>query len=105
MGKNKIQKQLKIFIKRVREAYEPEEIILFGSYARGEATEYSDVDILVVARSFKNIDPFKRHIRLHKLGNDLNPDFNAFGFTPIELKKSSYLTTLRDALQTGVVIA
>ncbi len=28
--------------------YEPERIILFGSHARGEADEYSDLDIVVI---------------------------------------------------------
>ena len=28
--------------------YEPEQIILFGSVARGEADEYSDIDLIVI---------------------------------------------------------
>jgi len=33
---------------KIAERFRPERIILFGSYARGEATENSDVDLLVV---------------------------------------------------------
>ena len=29
-------------------AYEPEKIILFGSMARGDADEYSDIDLIVI---------------------------------------------------------
>ena len=105
MDAKKIQKQLKIFVKRVKDVYEPENIILFGSYARGEATEYSDIDILVIAKKFKGTNSYKRFSELYDLGKDLDPDFNAFGFTPSELKKYSYLTTLKDALQTGIVIS
>ena len=105
MDVKKIQKQLRVFVRRVKNVYKPEKIILFGSYARGEATEYSDVDILVIAKKFKGINPYERFSKLYDLGRDLDPDFNTFGFTPSELKKSSYLTTLRDALQTGVVIS
>ena len=36
---------------RIAEHLNPEKIILFGSYARGDATEQSDVDIMVVART------------------------------------------------------
>lgn len=36
------------FCDRVAEAYNPHKIILFGSYARGDGTENSDVDILVI---------------------------------------------------------
>ncbi|MDO8610782.1 MAG: nucleotidyltransferase domain-containing protein [bacterium] len=105
MDKKKISKQLNIFTKRVQNKYKPEKIILFGSYAQGKATKYSDVDILVISQSFKDIDPFKRHLALHKLTQDLNPDINAIGYTLEETKKLSYLTTLRDALQTGIQIA
>ena len=41
---------LDAFIKKVKERYgeKVERIILFGSYARGEAGEESDIDVLVV---------------------------------------------------------
>ncbi len=35
-------------VQRIREVLQPEKIILFGSHARGEAGEYSDIDLLVV---------------------------------------------------------
>lgn len=35
-------------VKRVVVAEHPEQVILFGSYARGEQTEDSDLDLLVV---------------------------------------------------------
>ncbi len=37
----------------VREA-QPEQVILFGSYARGEATADSDLDLLVVERELRH---------------------------------------------------
>jgi predicted nucleotidyltransferase len=36
------------FVQRLVKAYEPEQVILFGSYATGTATQDSDVDLLVV---------------------------------------------------------
>ena len=33
---------------------EPEKIILFGSYARGDATEKSDIDLLVLKKNLEN---------------------------------------------------
>ena len=32
-------------------AYEPEKVILFGSYARGDADEFSDIDLIVIKDS------------------------------------------------------
>ena len=37
-------------VKRLAAAFDPEKIILFGSRARGDATERSDYDLLVVCR-------------------------------------------------------
>lgn len=47
---NKKEEALKQFVNRVNEKYENsvEEIILYGSYARGDAGEDSDIDILVI---------------------------------------------------------
>ncbi|OGK10510.1 hypothetical protein A2767_04575 [Candidatus Roizmanbacteria bacterium RIFCSPHIGHO2_01_FULL_35_10] len=104
MDAKKIREQLKIFIKRIKKEYRPEKVILFGSFAKGQSTAYSDVDILVIANKFKDIDTYKRFSQLYDLGKDLDVDINAFGFTSEETKKLYYLTTLRDALQTGKVI-
>ncbi len=35
-------------VERIRDGYEPEKIILFGSLARGETHEWSDIDLIVV---------------------------------------------------------
>jgi len=41
-------RDIQAFAKRVAAEFHPQRIILFGSYARGEATADSDVDMLVV---------------------------------------------------------
>ena len=43
--------QLNAITERIVQRYEPEKIILFGSYAHGNAREDSDVDLLVVAET------------------------------------------------------
>ncbi len=45
------QSQLKTIAQRLREKYGAQRIILFGSAARGEATEHSDIDLLVIAKT------------------------------------------------------
>ncbi|MGQ9632099.1 MAG: nucleotidyltransferase family protein [bacterium] len=44
---------------RLRKEYHAEKVILYGSHARGEGTEDSDIDILVIALT--NERSFKRH--------------------------------------------
>lgn len=39
---------------RLLQNYDPEQIILFGSRARGEADEYSDYDVIVIKRTSRS---------------------------------------------------
>ena len=59
--------RIKVISERLKREYNAERVILFGSYARGEATEDSDVDILVIAptteKFFKRMATAKRLIR------------------------------------------
>lgn len=43
-----MQKQIQTFGRRLAEEFQPERIVLFGSYAHGRARADSDVDLLVV---------------------------------------------------------
>jgi predicted nucleotidyltransferase len=47
---HQIAEGLEPFIRAVVERIQPEKIILFGSYAYGQPTEHSDVDLLVIRR-------------------------------------------------------
>ncbi len=46
-----IQKEVGEIVKQIIEKYKPERIILFGSAARGEFSNDSDLDILIVKRN------------------------------------------------------
>jgi uncharacterized protein len=39
-------------IQQISDRFQPEKIILFGSYARGEAHPHSDLDLLIVVETF-----------------------------------------------------
>lgn len=43
-----LSEDLNWLVARIRDGYEPEKIILFGSLARGETHEWSDIDLIVV---------------------------------------------------------
>jgi predicted nucleotidyltransferase len=43
-----VRKQIRRMVRRIVAQFDPDKIILFGSYARGEAGPDSDVDLLVV---------------------------------------------------------
>ena len=50
-------------VRRLVEAARPQKIILFGSYARGDAREQSDLDFLVIQQKVKSRR--KEMVRLH----------------------------------------
>ena len=52
------QRKITSFARQVAKQFNPERIILFGSYAYGKPTEDSDVDILVIM-PFKGRNPEK----------------------------------------------
>jgi len=42
------QRTIRAMARKIGREFHPRQVVLFGSYARGEATEDSDVDLLVV---------------------------------------------------------
>ncbi|MDQ3003792.1 MAG: nucleotidyltransferase domain-containing protein [Anaerolineales bacterium] len=52
------RRTISVFARQIAKQFNPEKIILFGSYAYGEPTEDSDVDILIIL-PFKGRNPEK----------------------------------------------
>ncbi|MBI5620939.1 nucleotidyltransferase domain-containing protein [Candidatus Gottesmanbacteria bacterium] len=102
MDQKQIQHALNIFTDRVKNRFAAEQVFLFGSYARGNATEYSDVDLVVIARQFSDIPEDRRFDLLYDLTTGLTPDFHVYGFTPQEFDNTSPLTTLSDIKREGI---
>lgn len=45
---DKAQQIIQRMVKKIARKFDPDKIILFGSYARGEVTRDSDIDLLVI---------------------------------------------------------
>jgi predicted nucleotidyltransferase len=62
-------------------------IIAFGSKARGESTEKSDIDLLVLHEGCKIKDPIKRRSQMYSLlWNTLRKDFEDLAVLDMKLK-------------------
>lgn len=105
MDIHSIQTPLTQFRTRVSQHIHIDELILFGSYARGEATVDSDVDVIVVSKEFEGVDEDDRLQMLYEVSRDLSPDFQPWGFTPAELAAKSRLNLVGAARDSGVHIA
>ena len=75
---------LEEIVERIAERFNPEKIILFGSYARDEATEQSDVDLLVVADT--DLLPRERYPAVRRLLADYPAGFDIIVKTPEEYR-------------------
>lgn len=58
------QEQIEKILKRIVNRYKPDKVVLFGSYAHGNPTEDSDLDLLVVRSS--NLPRYKRAREIRK---------------------------------------
>jgi len=72
-----IHERLKKISERLKKEYHAERVILYGSYATGEATEDSDVDLFIIAptneRFFERMATVLRLIRDLKKGIPIEP--------------------------------
>ena len=76
---------IRMVAKRMGIAADAERVILFGSHARGEAREYSDVDLLIIAES--ELPRFKRSRKLYKLIKPYPFAMDIVVYTPEEIRK------------------
>lgn len=90
--------------KLVAAAHEPLQVILFGSYARGQATERSDLDLIVVERDTANLSD--EMIRLQDaIGNlDVDVDLLVYSQDEFEKRRNWSSTPVYWAVREGKVV-
>ena len=81
---------------------EPEEILLFGSHASGNADEWSDIDVIVVSKAFAEIPFMKRMPYVLRLIN-FEKHVDAICYSPQEFEDmKTKSSVIMDALDNGV---
>ena len=92
------------FKERVNKYMPVNEVILFSSRAVGKSTKDSDVDIIIVSPSFKNMNFFQRGAKMYDYW-DLDYPVDFLCYTPEEFEKlKNKISIVREALSTGIVI-
>lgn len=54
-GDPRVRRFVREYLPRLRRRFRPELVLLFGSRARGEALDQSDLDLLVVSERFRGV--------------------------------------------------
>jgi len=89
---------------RIAKRFHPHKIILFGSYARGDATEHSDLDLLIITDTTlpkpKRSAPIYSYLRDYPFSKDI------IVHTPEETESYRDLpgALVRRALREGIVL-
>jgi predicted nucleotidyltransferase len=98
------QETIAEMVRRIVEEFDPQKVILFGSYARGMAGPDSDVDLLVVMPVKGSRRQQRVAIRTALSGMGLAKD--VFVVTPEEVKRYGDLvgSIIRPALREGKVL-
>lgn len=88
MASQELQRIMEGWVERIVEAlkpYDPEKVILFGSSARGDFDEYSDLDIVVIKRTDQ--DFLNRVSEAARLLVGLPKAFDVIVYTPEEFEQ------------------
>jgi len=104
MGGNEVADEIERFIKRVKKAIRVEKVIVFGSRARGDYLEDSDVDMVIVSGDFEGVPFYERMDRLILLWE--SPlDLEVLCYTPEEFEmKQKEIGIVSQALKEGIEI-
>ena len=81
MMNQEIYKRIEAIGERLKKEYHAEKVILFGSYARGEATEDSDIDLFIIAPTNERF--FERMATVLVFVRDL---YDGLALSPIVLR-------------------
>lgn len=90
-------------VRRLAERFRPDRIILFGSYARGTADEYSDVDFMVITEAAKRKNRHKMMAEMDGALSGLRIAKDIVVLTPAEFEEDKGIpgTTARYVSQEG----
>lgn len=81
---------------------ESPKFLIWGSYAQGVQTEWSDLDVVIVSDSFRKIPMHERGDYLFTLCSNVEPDIDPWGLTPDELAQAHRASYMGHARETGV---
>lgn len=95
---------IKQTIEHLEQKVHIQEAILFGSHARGEADEWSDVDLAMISPDFARMSHSKLMDLLVELSLAVDPSVEVRPYTPRDLKDARPTNFLGHILAEGKVV-
>lgn len=84
---DKTRKVILSIVEKIKQGYQPEKIILYGSFAYGSPDKDSDIDLLIIKDTDER--PIDRRIKVRGIVDIRQPiAFSPFVMTPREVKYS-----------------
>ncbi len=79
------QATIQAIVDRIAEAVQPQKVILFGSWARGEQGPHSDIDLVVIQES--TLSHPQRYAQIRRLFWGLGLPMDILVYTPEEFER------------------
>ncbi|MDQ1353010.1 MAG: uncharacterized protein QG657_3316 [Acidobacteriota bacterium] len=98
MSINEIREKLSV----LKENRDIHKVILFGSYARGDVTRKSDMDMVVIMDTNKRF--FDRYELLDSLYDLFDAGLDIFPYTEEEFSRISHRPFIKSIIKEGVVV-
>jgi uncharacterized protein len=98
------EQDINIVTNRIVEYYQPEKIILFRSYALGNANDNSDLDLLLIKETDEL--PINRAAGIRKALRDILLPIDILVYTPSEISKDieRKFTFIHDVIKSGKIL-
>lgn len=80
MEKTETEEKIRQIVEKIVKEYQPEKIILFGSWAWGNPGPDSDIDLFIVKESEE--DPIERMRQVHRILFGVNAAVDVLVYTP-----------------------
>ena len=107
MDKKPDKQTMKLFAKHLKflnKSFNPKKVIIFGSRARGEHLEDSDIDVLVISDKFEGVDFRERIIKAYGWW-DKKQGLDIICYTLEEFeKKKKQIGLVQQAVKEGIEI-
>lgn len=103
MGKKR-NREIGAFVEKLKKKIDIERVIVFGSRARGDYLEDSDVDLIIISKDFEGVSFYERMDKLILLWE--SPlDLEALCYTPEEFEeKKKEIGIVSEAIKEGIEV-